>query len=144
MFSALRHRDYRLFFLGQFVSLVGSWMQVTGQAWLVYRLTHDPFHLGLVSFMSQFPVFVLGAAGGAVADRLDRRRLVLMTQALALAQASILAGLTVSGAVELWHVYALAGALGVITAFDFPARQVMIGELVPVADRSNAIALNST
>lgn len=144
MFRSLSHRNFRLFFIGQFVSLTGSWMQQVALSWLVYRLTRDPWHLGFVGFMGQFPVFLIGLYAGVLVDRLDRRRLVLATQTLASIQAVLLTALTLSGAIELWHVYALAMLAGAINSVDLPARQVMIGELVPVSDRHNAIALNST
>ena len=94
MFESLRYRNYRLFFTGQTVSFIGTWMQVTAMGWLVYRLTHDPFQLGLVGFFNQIPVLLLGTWGGAAADRFDRRRLVLTTQSLAMVQAAVLAYLT--------------------------------------------------
>lgn len=144
MFSALGSRNFRLFFFGQFVSLVGSWMQNTAQAWLVYRLTGDPLMLGLVAFVGQFPVFVLGFYAGFAVDHADHLRLVKRTQFLAMVQAALLALLTWGGHVQVWHVFALSLALGVVNAFDMPARQVLIGELVPVDHRHNAIALNST
>lgn len=144
MFSALSHRNFRLFFFGQFVSLVGSWMQNTAQAWLVYRLTKDPLMLGLVAFVGQFPVFVLGFYAGFAVDHADHLRLVKRTQFLAMVQAALLALLTWGGHIAVWQVFALSLGLGVVNAFDIPARQVLIGELVPVEYRHNAIALNST
>lgn len=144
MFRSLRHRNFRLFFLGQFISLCGSWVQGTALSWLVYRLTRDPFMLGLVNFTTQFPVFVLGFHAGQVVDRLNHRRLVLFMQSFAMLQASLLAFLTLTGRVQTWHVFALAFMLGLVYCFEIPARQVLIGELVPIEDRHNAIALNST
>ncbi len=144
MFSALRHRNFRLFFFGQFVSLTGSWMQNTAQAWLVYRLTQDPLMLGLVAFVGQFPVFVLGFYAGFAVDHADHLRLVKRTQFLAMVQAALLALLTWGGHIQVWQVFALSLGLGIVNAFDMPARQVLIGELVPVDHRHNAIALNST
>lgn len=144
MFSALRHRNFRLFFFGQFVSLTGSWMQNTAQAWLVYRLTQDPLMLGLVAFVGQFPVFVLGFYAGFAVDHADHLRLVKRTQFLAMVQAALLALLTWGGHIQVWQVFVLSLGLGVVNAFDMPARQVLIGELVPVDHRHNAIALNST
>ena len=144
MFSALKHRNFRLFFFGQFVSLVGSWMQNTAQAWLVYRLTGDPLMLGLVAFVGQFPVFVLGFYAGFAVDHADHLRLVKRTQFLAMAQAALLALLTWGGHIQVWQVFALSLSMGIVNAFDMPARQVLIGELVPVDQRHNAIALNST
>lgn len=143
MFGALRHRPFRLFFLGQLVSLSGTWMQSTAQAWLVYRLTKDPVMLGLTALATQFPVFLLGLRAGLAVDRMDRLRLVRVTQFLSMAQAALLAALTLSGAVQVWQVLTLALLLGSVNAFDVPARQVLLGELVPVEDRHKAIALNS-
>lgn len=144
MFAALSHRNFRLFFFGQFVSLTGSWMQNTAQAWLVYRLTRDPLMLGLVALVGQLPVLILGFYAGFAVDHADHLRLVKRTQALAMVQAALLALLTWGGHIEVWHVFALSLSLGVVNAFDMPARQVLIGELVPVDHRHNAIALNST
>lgn len=144
MFAALSHRNFRLFFFGQFVSLTGSWMQNTAQAWLVYRLTRDPLMLGLVALVGQLPVLVLGFYAGFAVDHADHLRLVKRTQFLAMVQAALLALLTWGGHIEVWHVFALSLSLGVVNAFDMPARQVLIGELVPVDHRHNAIALNST
>lgn len=144
MFSALRHRNFRLFFFGQFVSLTGSWMQNTAQAWLVYRLTQDPLMLGLVAFVGQFPVFVLGFYAGFAVDHADHLRLVKRTQFLAMVQAALLALLTWGGQIQVWQVFVLSLGLGIVNSFDMPARQVLIGELVPVDHRHNAIALNST
>ncbi len=144
MFAALSHRNFRLFFFGQFVSLTGSWMQNTAQAWLVYRLTRDPLMLGLVALVGQFPVLILGFYAGFAVDHADHLRLVKRTQFLAMLQAAMLALLTWGGSIEVWHVFALSLSLGVVNAFDMPARQVLIGELVPVDHRHNAIALNST
>lgn len=144
MFSALSHRNFRLFFFGQFVSLIGSWMQNTAQAWLVYRLTKDPLMLGLVALVGQAPVLVLGFYAGFAVDHADHLRLVKRTQFLAMVQAALLALLSWGGHIQVWHVFALSLSLGVVNAFDMPARQVLIGELVPVDHRHNAIALNST
>lgn len=143
MFGPLRHRPFRLFFLGQLVSLSGTWMQSTAQAWLVYRLTKDPLMLGLTAVATQFPVFLLGLRAGVAVDRMDRLRLVRVTQFLSMAQAVLLAALTLSGAVRVWQVLVLALLLGSVNAFDVPARQVLLGELVPPSDRHKAIALNS-
>ena len=144
MFRSLKYRNFRLFFVGQFLSLCGTWIQSTAQAWLVYRLTKDPMLLGMVAFVGQFPVFLLGFYSGSVIDRMDHFEIIIGTQVLALIQAAILALLTLSGVVQVWHVFALAFMMGVVNAFDVPVRQVLIGELVEPADRHNAIALNST
>jgi outer membrane protein TolC/MFS family permease len=139
---SLRHRDYRLYFSGQFVSMVGTWMQVTAQSWLVYRLTGSGALLGLVAAAGQAPSLVLGLAGGAAADRFDRRRLLVVTQILSLLQAAVLAWLTLTGRVQVWHVFALSVMLGIVNIFDMPARQAFVPQLVPREDMGNAIALS--
>lgn len=141
---ALAHRNYRLFFSGQLVSLIGTWMQTVAQSWLVYRLTGSEWLLGLVGFTSQGPVFLFAAVGGTVADRMDRRRILVATQSTAMALAFVLATLTLSGAVQVWHIFLLAGLLGVVNGFDIPARQAFSVEMVGRADLQNAIALNSS
>ncbi|PKN09667.1 MAG: MFS transporter [Deltaproteobacteria bacterium HGW-Deltaproteobacteria-8] len=141
---SFRHRDYRLFFTGQFISLVGTWMQQTAQAWLVYRLTGSSLSLGLVGFAGQFPVFVLGIFGGVMADRMNRRTLLVATQAAALLQAVLLAWLTFAGQIEVWQVMVLATFLGTVNAVDIPTRQSFIVDLVGKQDLHNAIALNSS
>ncbi len=143
-FRSLRHPNYRLFFAGQLLSLVGTWMQNVAQLWLVYRLTGSGMDLGLAGFMNHFPVVLLAPWGGMLADRCDRRRLLLCTQAVALVQAALLAYLTLSGHVQVWHVYLLAGVLGLSQGVDIPARQSFIIELVGREDLPNAIALNSS
>lgn len=139
---SLGHRDYRLYFLGQFVSMVGTWMQATAQSWLVYRLTGSGTLLGLVVAAGQAPSLVLGLAGGAAADRWDRRRMLVWTQTLALVQAAALAALTSAGRVQVWHVFVLSILLGVVNVFDMPARQAFVTQLVPREDMGNAIALS--
>jgi len=141
---ALRHRNFRLFFGGQLISLIGTWMQSVAQSWLVYSLSGSTVLLGLVGFASQIPVFVLAPMGGVVADALDRHRIVVATQTAAMVLAAILAALTLSGAIQIWHVFVLASLLGVVNAFDIPARQSFIVEMVGREDLINAIALNSS
>jgi MFS family permease len=141
---ALRHRNFRLFFGGQLISLIGTWMQSVAQSWLVYSLSGSTVLLGLVGFASQIPVFVLAPIGGVVADALDRHRIVVATQTAAMVLAAILAALTLSGAIQIWHVFVLASLLGVVNAFDIPARQSFIVEMVGREDLINAIALNSS
>lgn len=138
-----RHRNYRLFFSGQLVSLMGTWMQTVAQAWLVYSLTHSPFLLGLTSFAAQVTVFFVAPFGGMVANRVDRRRMLLVTQSLAMVQAALLAGLTLAGVVRVWEIVALAFGLGLINAFDMPTRQAMTLDMVGREDLRHAIALNS-
>ncbi len=141
---ALHHRNYRLFFGGQMVSLTGTWMQMVAQSWLVYRLTGSAELLGLVGFASQGPVFLLAQVGGALADHHDRRRILVATQATAMLLAAALAALTLSGMVRVWEVFALAALLGTVNAFDVPTRQAFVVEMVGRDDLQNAIALNSS
>ena len=141
--DVFRHRNYRLFFAGQLLSLMGSWMQTIGQAWLVYKLTGSPLALGLIGFLQQGPVFFFSVLGGTVADRVDRRRLIMLTQAAFLVQAATLAILSFTGLVELWHVACLALAFGLLNAVDVPTRQSFTVEMVGRADLQSAVALNS-
>lgn len=141
---AFRHRNFRLYFAGQLLSLHGTWMQSVAQAWLVYRLTGSSFMLGLVSFLNLAPVLVLGLFGGAVADRHSRFRLFWVTQTLAMLQAFTLAALTLSGRVQVEHILVLATLLGIIHAFEIPARHALVAGLVERAELPNAIALNSS
>src|SRR5579859_3516304 len=122
-FRALRHRNFRLFISGQIISLVGTWMQNVAQSWLVYRLTHSELLLGTAWFCGQIAVFALGPLGGLAADRFSRQKLVILTQTLSMLQAFVLAALTLTHRVQVWQILALAGALGVINAFDIPGRQ---------------------
>ncbi len=126
------------------VSLVGTWMQTVAQNWLVYRLTGSPAQLGLIGFAGQIPVFLLSPIGGAVADRFDRPRVLLCYQAAAGLLALLLAVLTLTERVEIWHVFVLALLFGVVFAFDVPARHALIAEMVDKSDMTNAIALNSS
>jgi MFS family permease len=142
-FRALRHRNFRLFISGQIISLVGTWMQNAAQSWLVFRLTHSEFLLGTAWFCSQIAVFALSPLGGIAADRFSRQKVVILTQTLSMLQAFAMAALTISGRVEVWHVLVLAGFLGVINAFDMPARQALVIEMTSKNDLLNAISLNS-
>ena len=142
--AALGYRNYRLFFLGQLVSLIGTWMQTVGQQWLVIdRLTPSPFLLGLVAAAQFLPVLVLSLAAGAMADWVPKRRLVIVTQSTLMVLALILALLTWTGAVRYWHILVLSLLLGTANAFDMPARQAFMVEMVGRDDLMNAIALNS-
>jgi len=143
MFRALRHRNYRLFFCGQIISLIGTWMQSIAQAWLVYRLTKSSLLLGLVGFSGQIPVLLLAPLGGLFADRYSRRHTIIATQTASMLLAFILSALTLLGHVRVWEVMLLASLLGVVNAFDIPARQAFIVEMVVPEDLINAIALNS-
>ncbi len=140
---AFRHRNYRLFFGGQGVSLVGTWMQQVAQAWLVLQLSNDPFLLGVVAAVQFLPVLVLGLFGGLIADALPKRRTLIATQAIQMVLAFILFGLVVSGLVEIWHIIVLAALLGVTNAVDMPTRQAFAVEMVGREDIANAIAFNS-
>ncbi|MFZ0818620.1 MAG: MFS transporter [Candidatus Acidiferrales bacterium] len=141
---ALRHRNFQLFFGGQLISLVGTWMQSVAQAWLVYRLTHSSVLLGTVVFASQIPIFVLSPVAGTVADRYNRHRVVITTQTIMMVLAFLLAFLTLSQRLTVWEIMVLASLLGVVNAFDIPARQSFLVEMVGREDLMNAIALNSS
>ncbi|WP_322815867.1 MFS transporter [Chloroflexus sp.] len=144
MFRALRHRNYRLFFFGQLISLTGTWMQSVAQGWLVLRLTDSPFLLGLVAAANSLPVLFLTLFAGTVADRFPKRRILLVTQSVAMILAATLAGLTLTGTVHISHVLILAFLLGCVNAFDAPTRQAFTVEMVGREDLLNAIALNSS
>ena len=129
-FPALQSRDYRLFLSGQLISLVGTWMQTVAQSWLVYRLTGSAALLGLIGFASQIPVFLLSPLGGVVADRANRRRVLIGTQSAMMVLAFVLAAITLAGTVKVWHLFVLGSLLGVANAFDIPARQAFVIEMV--------------
>jgi MFS family permease len=143
-FRALRHRNFQLFFAGQLLSLIGTWMQNIAQSWLVYRLTGSAFLLGAVGFAGQIPVFLLAPVGGAVADRFNRHRIVVATQAVSMILAFVLAALTLTRTILVWEIIALAALLGAVNAFDIPTRQSFLVEMVGKDDLMNAIALNSS
>jgi MFS family permease len=144
LFRSLRHRNFRLFLGGQMISLIGTWMQSVAQSWLVYRLTGSPVLLGAVGFANQIPVFMLSVFGGTVADRFNRRYVVIATQVSSMILALTLATLTFTGIVQVWHILTLATLLGMVNAFDIPARQSFLLEMVTRDDLPNAIALNSS
>jgi len=141
---AFRHRNYQLFFAGQLISLTGTWMQSVAESWLVFRLTGSAALLGVTSFVTLVPVFLFATIGGIVADRVDRRRILITTQSISMILPLILAALTLSGHVRVWQVFVLAGCLGIVNAFDIPARQSFVVEMVGREDLANAIALNSS
>ena len=142
---ALRHRNFRLFFSGQSISLIGTWMTRIATGWLVYRLTGSPLLLGLVGFMGQIPTFLLAPFAGVWVDRLDRRRVLLWTQALAAVQSLMLAGLTLSRRVTIEEILILSAFQGLINAFDMPGRQAFLVQMVEDRkDLGNAIAINSS
>jgi len=143
MVSSLRHRNYRLFFFGQLVSVIGTWMQTVAQSFLVLDLTHSGTQLGLTTAARFLPMLVFSPAGGLFADRHDKRRVLYVTQALAGLLAAAFAICLVAGSMRLWVIYVLALALGFVNVFDNPARQSFISEMVPAADLPNAVVLNS-
>lgn len=141
---ALRHRNFQLFFAGQLISLIGTWMQTVAQSWLVYRMTNSALLLGTVGFAGQIPVLFIAPIGGIVADRHNRQRVVVATQIASMVLAGILAALTLTHRVQVWHIMVLAAGLGVVNAFDIPARQAFLIDMVGREDLMNAIALNSS
>jgi MFS family permease len=141
---ALNHRNFQLFFVGQLISLIGTWMQSVAQSWLVYKLTDSAALLGAVGFASQIPVFLFAPLGGALADRYNRHRIVVIAQLSAMILAFVLAADTLAGAIQVWHIFVLASLLGLVNAFDIPARQAFVVEMVNRRDLINAIALNSS
>jgi MFS family permease len=143
-FRALRHRNFKLFFGGQIISLVGTWMQTVAQAWLVYRMTGSSVLLGVLGFVGQIPIFLLSPLAGLAADRWPRRRVVIATQTASMLLAFILAALTMTGRIRVWEIIVLATMLGIVNAFDVPARQSFLIEMVGREDLLNAIALNSS
>lgn len=145
LFPAFRSRNYRLYFFGQSLSLIGTWMQRTAVYWLVYELSDSALTLGITVFCAQFPSFLFSMLGGVVSDRYNRFRVLLSTQVASLVQALLLAVLVYDGEYALWHILFLTGALGFINAFDVPARQAMVYDMVVKKEHlPNAIALNSS
>lgn len=141
--SLRRHRNFRLFWFGQLISLIGTWMQTLGQAWLILNLTGNPFYLGLIAAAQFTPILVLGLFGGMIADLFPKRRTIIATQTSAMILAFILAVLVATGVVQTWHVFALALALGLVNSVDMPVRQSFVVEMVGREDVANAVALNS-
>jgi MFS family permease len=142
-FSALYNRDFRLFLTGQVISLSGTWMHSVAQGWLVYSLTQSPLHLGIVASCASLPILLFTLVGGSLADRHPRRNIVIVTQTLSIIPALLLGILTYLEVVEVWHVALLAFFFGTLNAFDVPARQAMIPDLVGRKSLTSAIALNS-
>ncbi|MEX0682202.1 MAG: MFS transporter [Dehalococcoidia bacterium] len=142
-FRALKHRNYRLFYFGQAISLSGTWMQTIAQAWLVLEITDSRVALGTVTLLQFLPITLFVLVAGVIADRVPKRRFIVATQCLAMAQAATLAVLVFTDQIQLWHVYVLAFTLGLSNAFDMPARQAFAIELVGKEDLLNAVALNS-
>jgi len=145
VFRAMQSRNYRLYFYGQSVSLIGTWMQRTAVSWVVYTMTHSSFMLGLSLFCTQFPSFLLSAAGGVVSDRYHRFRVLLVTQVASGVQSLLLAGLIFAGWYNVWTILGFGVVLGMINAFDVPARQAMVYDMVDDKENlPNALALNSS
>jgi MFS family permease len=145
LLRSLAHRNYRLYFAGQGISLVGTWMQQIAMSWLVYQMTQSSFQLGVVLFAGQIPALFLSPAAGVLADRWDRHRVLLLTQTLAMVQALLLALLTLTGRIEVWQLIALSLFLGTVNTLDMTTRQAFLSEMVTNhADLGNAIALNSS
>jgi MFS family permease len=142
-FSALRHTNFRIYWFGMIVSLIGTWMQSVSQPWLVLLLGGSPLQVGAVIALQFAPAMFLAPLGGVLADRVDKRRTLMATQAAAMGEALVLFSLTFTGVVEIWHIFVLAGVLGIVNAVDMPVRQSFAAELVPRSDLMNAIALNS-
>src|ERR1035437_9702422 len=144
MFRSLRGRNFSLFFFGQGVSVVGTWMQSTALAWLVYRITNDPLMLGLVGFAGTIFSFLISPIAGVFTDRWNRHRALVAMPALSMLQAGVLAALTLTGTIQVWHILALAVFIGVVNAIDIPNRQSFVVQMVERReDLPNAIALNS-
>jgi len=142
---ALNARNFRLYFIGQGVSLIGTWMQQVAMSWLVYRLTGSALLLGTVGFMTQIPAFIVAPVAGVLADRVDRRRMLFITQGLSMAEALLLAALTLTGHIQVWHIMVLSLFLGIVNAVDIPVRQSFLLDMVENrADLGNAIALQSS
>lgn len=144
LLRSLRYRNFRLFFIGQGVSLIGTWMQSVATSWLVYRMTHSEFMLGLVAFAGQVPILFISPFAGVLGDRVNRRHILIAVQVLAMMQAFTLAAFTLAGAIQVWQIALLALVLGISNAFEMPSRQAFVIEMIEnKADLGNAIALNS-
>src|SRR5512133_3928636 len=143
-FAALKYPNYRLWFFGQLLSLAGTWMQSAAQGYLIYQLTGSPAYLGYVSFALGAPTWLFTLYGGVIADRVSRRALMLYTQSAMMILAFLLAALTFTGIVQPGHILVLAFLLGIAQAFEAPARQAFVLEMVEREDLTNAIALNAT
>src|SRR5262252_6476097 len=143
-FAALQHRNFRLFFIGQLVSLIGTWMQNTAQGWLVYQLTGSKMLLGVVAAVGSTPLMLFSVLGGSVADRYSKHRIIVCTQIGMMLFALIFATLIWSGAIRMWQILLLAGFGGLAMAFDMPARQAFMIEMTSRQDLMNAISLNSS
>ncbi len=143
MFASLRHRNYRYFWIGTLVSNIGDWMDNVAFNWLMWELTGSGAYLGLLALFRAAPILVFTLFGGALADRMERRRLLQITQVGAMVLALILSALVITGAVEVWHVFVIASGRGIVMSINMPTRQAMISDIVERKDLTNAIALNS-
>jgi predicted MFS family arabinose efflux permease len=143
VFKAFQYRDFRLMWIGACTSSIGTWMQIVAQGWLIYRISHNPFYLALDQFLSGIPIFLFSLVGGVIADRVERRRVLLGSQYVQMASATILTILVVTGVVHVWHILCLSFISGFAQAFGGPAYQALIPTLVEREDMPNAIALNS-
>jgi MFS family permease len=143
VFRSLKLKNYRLFFFGQIISVIGTWLQMTAMPWLVYRLTHSALLLGTIGFLTQIFILVLSPFAGTLADHFPKKKLLIITQTLSMLQAFVLAYLTLSGHLQIWHIVVMAVSLGIINAFDMPARQSFVIEMVSKENLINAIGLNS-
>jgi len=142
---ALRHRNFRLFFIGQGISLIGTWFQTVAMSWLVYRLTNSALWLGIIGFIAQIPMLFIPPFAGVLSDRHDKRKIIIATNTLSMIQAFVLAVLVMTGSIQIWHIIVLSFLLGTVNGFDVPARQSFFVEMVERReDLSNAIALNSS
>lgn len=141
--NALRHRNFRLYVIGQLLSTMGTWMQIIAQGWLVYELSRSELMLGIVGFASAIPALLITPWGGVVVDSVSKRKLMVITQSTSMVLALILAALTFTGIVQVWHVLVLAACAGIVNSFDGPARQAFVVEMVGKEDMPNAIAINS-
>jgi MFS family permease len=144
LLRALQNKNYRLFFFGQGLSLIGTWIQSVAMSWLAYRLTNSPMYLGIVGFSLQIPIFIAAPFGGVIADKFDRKKILIITQFLSMFQAFIATALAMTGVIQPWHIIILSTLLGTINGFDMPTRQAFVRDLVDNPDDlPNAIALNS-
>lgn len=141
--EAFRHTNFRLFFIGQTISLIGTWSQSLAISWLVWRITHSAAWLGIIGFTIQFPMLIFGLPGGVAADKFDRLKILTAMQVLCMVQAIVLSVLTLTGLVNLWHILVLSALLGTIYAFEFPVRQSFVMDMVGKKDLLNAISLNA-
>ncbi len=143
VFKAFHYRDFRLMWFGACTSSIGTWMQIVAQGWLIYRLSHSPFLLALDQFLGGIPIFLFSLIGGVVADRIERRKILLVSQYMQMASAAILTVLVATGVVQVWHILCLSFVSGLAQAFGGPAYSALIPTLVDREDMPNAIALNS-